>query len=212
MEHTIVAPADGACRRRQLRGRRARGRRRRPGRRRRRPGGPDGCASCCAWSRGDADVGARRWRRALPAADVRVWPDAPARGRLRDRVDGRRADVFSATRITRAVFNSVPASTASGPRRRCRRRAVYRLEDAGMAAQMVDYVLRRCCARARARRLCGRSSARRAGRRATLPAQRRIRSRRARHGRARRASRTRCRDRAFRVPAGRATRAGASPA
>ena len=52
------------------------------------------------------------------------------------------AEVFSATRITRAVFNygagvdglvglaTLPAGVP-----------VYRLEDAGMAAQMVDYVL-----------------------------------------------------------------------
>ncbi|MEP7061788.1 MAG: glyoxylate/hydroxypyruvate reductase A [Betaproteobacteria bacterium] len=95
----------------------------------------------CAWGRGDAEALRAPLARHLPDADVRVWPDAPP---VTDYaiVWQPPAEVFSGTRVTRAVFNygagvdglvglaTLPAGIP-----------IFRLEDAGMAAQMADYVL-----------------------------------------------------------------------
>lgn len=81
-----------------------------------------------------------RFSRALPGASVEVWPEASAD------VDYAIVwkplpEVFERTRITGAVFNlgagvdrllAIPALPKSVP--------VYRLEDAGMAEQMCEYV------------------------------------------------------------------------
>ncbi|MGE5088879.1 MAG: 2-hydroxyacid dehydrogenase [Candidatus Levyibacteriota bacterium] len=81
-----------------------------------------------------------RFRRALPGAAIEVWPEASAE------VDYAIVwkplpEVFERTRITGAVFNlgagvdrllAIPALRRPVP--------VYRLEDAGMAEQMCEYV------------------------------------------------------------------------
>lgn len=95
----------------------------------------------CAWGRGDAEVVRAPLAAHLPSADVHVWPDAPPQADYAI-VWRPPADVFIRTRITGAVFNygagvdtlvDLPTLPAGVP--------VYRLEDAGMAAQMIDYVL-----------------------------------------------------------------------
>jgi glyoxylate/hydroxypyruvate reductase len=95
----------------------------------------------CAWGRGDAEALRAPLARHLPNADVRVWPDAPPVADYAI-VWKPPAEVFAGTRVTRAVFNygagvdglvgltTLPAGIP-----------IFRLQDAGMAAQMADYVL-----------------------------------------------------------------------
>ncbi len=95
----------------------------------------------CAWGRGDAEVLRAPLAARLPHAQIHVWPDAPAS------VDYAivwrpPAALFGHTRITGALFNygagvdglvDLPTLPEGVP--------VFRLEDAGMAGQMSEYVL-----------------------------------------------------------------------
>ncbi|MEO6748451.1 MAG: glyoxylate/hydroxypyruvate reductase A, partial [Casimicrobiaceae bacterium] len=93
-----------------------------------------------AWGRGDAASLRASLAAHLPDADVHVWPDVPP---VADYAIVWRPprEFFARTRITRAVFNygaGVDGLVDLGelppglP--------VYRLHDAGMAEQMIDYV------------------------------------------------------------------------
>lgn len=95
----------------------------------------------CAWGNGDTEMLRAPLAMHLPQAEVHMWPDAPP---VADYAIVWRppADVFVRTRITGALFNygagvdglvDLPTLPAGLP--------IYRLEDAGMAQQMVDYVL-----------------------------------------------------------------------
>jgi glyoxylate/hydroxypyruvate reductase A len=95
----------------------------------------------CAWGRGDAEVLRAPLASRFPQAHIHVWPDAPAT------VDYAivwrpPANVFEHTRVTGALFNygagvdglvDLPTLPSGIP--------VFRLEDAGMAEQMAEYVL-----------------------------------------------------------------------
>ncbi len=95
----------------------------------------------CAWGHGDAGTLRAPLAVHLPQAEVHVWPDVPASADYAI-VWRPPPELFARTRVTRALFNygagvdglvDLPALPADLP--------VYRLEDAGMAQQMVDYVL-----------------------------------------------------------------------
>ncbi|MEO6929955.1 MAG: glyoxylate/hydroxypyruvate reductase A [Casimicrobiaceae bacterium] len=95
----------------------------------------------CAWGRGDAAALRAPLAAHLPRAEVHIWPDAPAQAEYAI-VWKPPQELFARTRITRALFNygagvdglvelaDLPVGIP-----------VYRLQDAGMAQQMVDYVL-----------------------------------------------------------------------
>lgn len=95
----------------------------------------------CAWGRGDAHKLRAPLAAHLPQAKLHFWPDAPPVADYAI-VWNPPAEVFLRTRITRALFNygagvdglvkleTLPAGLP-----------LYRLENAGMAEQMADYVL-----------------------------------------------------------------------